>query len=119
MPHCPNIHNNEVPVETAATNVNQQLDPFQFAYRAKGGTEDAVACLLHHVLLQHLDSPGDFTRILFVGYSSAFITMQRHLMIRKLQQPILTKEYIKKKSMFHKLKEYRHKRMSAPISPYC
>lgn len=38
--------------------------PLQFAYKAKRGTEDAVACL-HHLLLQRLHS-GDSTRILFM-----------------------------------------------------
>ena len=63
--------------------VRSQLDPYQFAYRAGRGTEDAVACLLHS-LLQHLDSPGNFATILFVDFSSAFNTIQRHHMIKKL-----------------------------------
>ena len=64
--------------------VRSQLDPFQLAYRAKRGTEDAVACLLHS-LLQHLDSSSDnFATILFVDFSSAFNTIQRHHMIKKL-----------------------------------
>ena len=64
--------------------VRSQLDPYQFAYRAKRGTEDAVACLLHP-LLQHLDlSPDNFATILFVDFSSAFNTIQRHHMIKKL-----------------------------------
>jgi hypothetical protein len=45
--------------------VKPHLYPLQFAYREKRGTEDAVACLLH-LVLQHLDSPGNFARILFV-----------------------------------------------------
>lgn len=48
------------------------------------GTEDAVACLLHS-LLQHLESTGNFARLLFIDYSSAFNTIQRHQMMRKLQ----------------------------------
>ena len=63
--------------------VSPQLDPYQFAYKAKSGTEDAVACLLH-TLLQHLDSPGHYARVLFVDFSSAFNTIQRHLLITKL-----------------------------------
>lgn len=64
--------------------VKPQLDPNQFAYKAKRGTEDAVACLLHS-LLQHLESPGNYARLLFIDFSSAFNTIQRHQMIRKLQ----------------------------------
>jgi len=63
--------------------VAPQLDPLQFAYKAKRGTEDAVACLLH-LLLQHLDSPCTSARIVFVDFSSAFNTIQRHLLIPKL-----------------------------------
>lgn len=47
--------------------------------------EDAVACLLHS-LLQHLETPGHFATVLFVDLCSAFNTIQRHLMIQKLQQ---------------------------------
>ncbi|KAJ0012409.1 hypothetical protein NQD34_016743 [Periophthalmus magnuspinnatus] len=65
--------------------VRQQLDPLQFAYKARRGTEDAVACLLH-LLLEHLDSPGTSARILFADFSSAFNTIQRHRLISKLNQ---------------------------------
>ena len=60
------------------------LDPLQFAYQAKRGTDDAVSCLLHK-LLEHLDTAGNYARILFVDFSSAFNTIQRHIMIQKLQ----------------------------------
>jgi len=49
--------------------VSPQLDPYQFAYKAKRGT---VACLLH-TLLQHLDSPGHHARVLFIDFSSPSI----------------------------------------------
>ncbi len=63
--------------------VSPWLDSYQFAYKAKRGTEDAVACLLH-TLLQHLDTTGNHARILFIDFSSAFNTIQRHIMITKL-----------------------------------
>ena len=71
--------------------VTPHLDPLQFAYKAKRGTEDAVACLLH-LLLQHLDSTGkhgkeyiyNFARILLMDISSAFNSLQKHLLIQKL-----------------------------------
>ncbi len=47
------------------------LDPLQFAYRANRSVDDAVNMGLHYVL-QHLDRPGTYVRILFVGFSSAF-----------------------------------------------
>lgn len=50
---------------------------------AKKGTEDSVTCLLY-LALQHLDSPGHFTRILFVVFSSTFDSLQKHLLIQNL-----------------------------------
>ncbi|KAK3570550.1 hypothetical protein QTP86_022086, partial [Hemibagrus guttatus] len=47
------------------------LDPLQFAYRANRSVDDAVNMALHFIL-QHLDSPGSYARILFVDFSSAF-----------------------------------------------
>ncbi|KAK0132916.1 hypothetical protein N1851_031724 [Merluccius polli] len=66
-------------LHTILPHIHQHLDPLQFAYKTKRGTEDAVACLL-----QHLDSPGTTVRILFADFSSAFNTIQRHLLIQKL-----------------------------------
>ncbi|KAI2644436.1 hypothetical protein H4Q32_029228 [Labeo rohita] len=63
--------------------VSPRLDPYQFAYKAKRGTEDAVECLLH-TLLQHLDTPCNYARILFIDFGSAFNTIQRYIMITKL-----------------------------------
>ncbi len=48
------------------------LDPLQFAYRANRSVDDAVNMGLHFIL-QHLDRPGTYVRILFVDFSSAFI----------------------------------------------
>src|SRR4029434_8916232 len=45
------------------------LDPLQFAYRANRSVEDAVNMGLHYIL-QHLDSPGTYARMLFVDFSS-------------------------------------------------
>ncbi len=47
------------------------LDPLQFAYRANRSVDDAVNMGLHYIL-QHLDKPENYTRILFVDFSSAF-----------------------------------------------
>ncbi|KAL0150518.1 hypothetical protein M9458_054111, partial [Cirrhinus mrigala] len=47
------------------------LDPLQFAYRANRSVDDAVNMGLHYIL-QHLDKPGTYARILFVDFSSAF-----------------------------------------------
>ncbi|KAK3544058.1 hypothetical protein QTP86_000868 [Hemibagrus guttatus] len=50
------------------------LDLLQFAYRANSSVDDAVN-MAFHFILQHLDSPGSYARILFVDFSSAFNTI--------------------------------------------
>ncbi len=61
------------------------LDPLQFAYRANRSLDDAVKMGLHYVL-QHLDRPGTYVRILFVDFSSAFKTIIPNLLLPKLTQ---------------------------------
>ena len=62
--------------------VEHLLDPLQFAYRTKRSVEDATLSMLN-VILEHLERRGSYARILFVDFSSAFNTIQPHLMIRK------------------------------------
>ena len=50
---------------------NSSMDSLQFAYRENKCTDDAVALALHFVM-DHLDYPNTYARILFVDYSSAF-----------------------------------------------
>ena len=73
----------DLPLGTILPFVNEQLDPLQFAYKAKRSTEDAVVCLPY--FLQHLDNSGTSARILFADFSSAFNTIRRHQFIRKLR----------------------------------
>ncbi len=61
------------------------LDPLQFAYRANRSVDDAVNMGLHYVL-QHLDRPGTYVRILFVDFSSTFNTIIPNLLLPKLTQ---------------------------------
>ena len=61
-----------------------RLDPFQFAYRTNGSVEDAVSLGIHSIL-QHLESPGDYTKVLFIYYSSAFNTILPSKLFYKLQ----------------------------------
>ncbi len=44
------------------------LDSLQFAYRAKRSVDDAVNMGLHFIL-QHLDRPGTYMRILFIDFT--------------------------------------------------
>ncbi len=50
------------------------LDPLQFVYRASMSVDDAVNMGLYFIL-QHLDRPGTYVRILFLNFSSAFNTI--------------------------------------------
>ncbi len=61
------------------------LDPLQFAYRENRSADDAVNMGLYCVL-QHLDRPGAYVRILFVDFSSAFNTIIPNLLQPKLTQ---------------------------------
>ncbi len=61
------------------------LDTLQFAYRANRSVDDAVNMGLHYIL-QHLDKPGNYARILFVDFSSAFNTIMPDLLSDKLTQ---------------------------------
>ncbi len=61
------------------------LDPLQFAYRANRSVDDAVNMGLHYIL-QHLDRPGTYARILYVDFSSAFNTIILDTLQNKLTQ---------------------------------
>ena len=61
------------------------LDPYQFAYRAKRSTEDAICSALHPALT-HLDTTDSYVRMLFLDFSSAFNTIIPQQLICKLVQ---------------------------------
>ena len=63
--------------------VKPSMDHLQFAYIANRCTEDAVNFFIHE-LLQHLEHPATSARCLFIDYSSAFNTMQPHILVKKL-----------------------------------
>ncbi len=63
--------------------IRPSLDPLQFAYRANRSVDDAVKMGWHYVL-QHLDRPGTYVRILFVDFSSAFNTIIPNRLLAKL-----------------------------------
>ncbi|KAM3872975.1 laminin subunit beta-4 [Diretmus argenteus] len=80
------------------------LDPLQFTYRANRSTDDAVNMALHYVL-EHLDSAGNYTRILFVDFSSAFNTILPHtleLQLSLLQVPDPTCKLMDEITKLHK-----------------
>ncbi len=61
------------------------LDPLQFAYRANRSVDDTVNMGLHFIL-QHLDRPGTYVRILFVDFCSVFNTIITDTLQNKLTQ---------------------------------
>ena len=65
--------------------VQDYLDPFQFAYRQGRGTDDAVNTVVHLILI-HLDKPKAYARLLFIDFSSAFNLIQPHTLLTKLKQ---------------------------------
>lgn len=63
--------------------VSIHADPLQFAYKHHRGVDVAVLTLLHGAYT-HLDKPKSLIRLLFVDFSTAFNTVQPHLMGCKL-----------------------------------
>ena len=66
------------------------LNPLQFAYRKNRGVEDAILSFTHN-LYNHIDQPKCYVRTLFIDFSSAFNTIQPHLLIPKLIQMNVSK----------------------------
>lgn len=64
--------------------VQPMLDACQFAYKHKRSTEDAILCMLHFIS-KHLKETKAYVRILFIDFSSAFNTVQPHLLLEKLK----------------------------------
>ena len=58
------------------------LDPLQSAYRTGRGVQDALATLLN-LLYKHLEGSKNHARLLFIDFSSAFNTIQPHVLIEK------------------------------------
>ncbi|KAL0148468.1 hypothetical protein M9458_056157, partial [Cirrhinus mrigala] len=75
------------------------LDPLQFAYQANKSVDDAVNMGLHYIL-QHLDKPGTYARILFVDFSSAFTIIPDILQneLTQLSVPTSIYSYIRRLS---------------------
>ena len=65
----------------------KELDPFQFAYKEKRGIDDAIAINVHEIL-QHLETPKSYARVLFIDYSSAFNTIIPSKLYKKLVQEL-------------------------------
>ena len=64
--------------------IKELIDPYQFAYQQTKSVQDAVL-VLAHLLFKHTDEAKSYVRALFVDFSSAFNTMQTHILVRKLR----------------------------------
>jgi len=63
--------------------VKSFLDPFQFAYKIGRGTDDAINCITH-LVNSHLEDSQAYAHLLFIGFSSAFNTLQPIILMKKL-----------------------------------
>ena len=64
--------------------ITRHEDPLQFAYRENRSVDDAILFFLDSVY-RHLDhNSGNFVRVLFVDFSSAFNTILPHILIDKM-----------------------------------
>ena len=59
------------------------MDSLQYAYRAGRGVDDAKAFIIDTVH-KHLERPNTSARLLFIDFSSAFNTLQPHILANKL-----------------------------------
>ena len=59
------------------------MDSLQFAYRDGRGVDDAKILILN-TIHKHLEIPKTTARLLFADFSSAFNTMQPHILAEKL-----------------------------------
>ncbi len=67
------------------THTQPVMDKLQFAYQANRSTDDAIITLIHEIA-QHLDGNSKYARSLFIDYSSAFNTMQPHVLMSRLAE---------------------------------
>ena len=62
---------------------NNVKDPMQFAYSTNRSVQDATLILINEIS-KHLDKPKSQVRALYIDFSSAFNTMQPHILLNKL-----------------------------------
>ena len=76
--------------------VQHLLDPYQFAYKDRRSTADAL-CTTSHLILKHIENTKAYARLLFMDFSSAFNTIVPHFLLEKLQEmhvnPVMIKWY--------------------------
>ena len=65
------------------SSVDALMDPLQFAYCKNRCVQDASLTLMNNIS-EHLDRPNTQIRILYIDFSSAFNTIQPHILLNKL-----------------------------------
>lgn len=65
------------------TLTTSQLDPLQFANQSHEGVDDAKAFIID-TIHKHLELPNTSARLLFADFSSAFNTLQPHILAERL-----------------------------------
>ena len=74
----------------------ENFDQHQFAYEASRSIADDIATVLH-TAANHTEKRGNYDRMLFVDFSSAFNTILRNILVKKLTDldfPPLTCDWI-------------------------
>ena len=69
--------------EYLGESVSDISDPLQFAYRKNRSVQDACLYLLNDIS-EHLECKNTQVRVLFIDFSSAFNTIQPHILLEKL-----------------------------------
>ena len=67
-------------------NTESEIDQLQFAYRPKREVEDATLTLIN-LLFKHLEGSGCHAWLIFIDFSSAFNTIQTHILTQRLLEP--------------------------------
>ena len=67
--------------------------PTQFVYQRNRGTEDAIIYVLNSAY-RYLEKPGCSIKIRFYDFSSAFNTIQPHLLVNKMKNMHLSTSFI-------------------------
>jgi hypothetical protein len=92
--------------------IGLHTDNNQFAYKKGRSTSDAVLSLTHHVHKHLNTSPSNYARVLYLDFSSAFNTIQSHVLVNalpsfgisaKLQMLIL--DYLTERKQYVQVKE--------------
>ncbi|CAH8658891.1 unnamed protein product [Schistosoma rodhaini] len=73
----------KLPIQPLQPAIKEHCDPFQFAYKCKRNTLDAVA-VLHHNIVFGLEKGKKYVRCAFLDFTSAFDSIPRHLLLDKL-----------------------------------